>query len=108
MDDHTHAPAFSVERVLLCGLIPIARYYSCIHCGQDLTDWVMSQSLSEPSTCPSCEVEINERDIARAQRDTKFGCLWTLVSIVWLVLGFVALAGVVWMFTGPQPLIRFR
>jgi hypothetical protein len=108
MDDHTRVPAFSVYRVTLAGLIPLTRYYSCIHCEHDLTDWVMKQSTSEPSTCPNCEVRIDERDIAGAQRDTKFGCLWTLASIAALILATAAIVGVIWLFTGPQPLIRFR
>jgi hypothetical protein len=86
MDDRTRVPAFTVHRMTLGGLIPLARYYYCIHCEHDLTDWVMKQSPSEPSTCPNCEVRIDERDIARAQRNTKLGCLWTLVSIACLFL----------------------
>jgi hypothetical protein len=107
-DERTPGPAFHVDRVLLSGLIPIARYYTCIYCGHDLTDWIMTQSINEPSLCPNCEIPISERDIARAQRDTKLGCLWTLLSIACLLLGFAAVVGVVWLLTGPRPLIRFR
>lgn len=108
MDDQTRVPAFSSHRVLLAGLIPIARYYNCNYCDHDLSDWVMQQSPSEPSTCPNCEVRIDERDIAQAQRDTKLGCLWTLVSIACLLFGFAAVVGIIWLVTSPQPLIRFR
>ena len=108
MDDQTRVTAFKVDRVMLAGLIPIARYYYCAHCEHDLTDWVMKQSRSESSTCPNCEIRIDERDIAQAQRDTRLGCLWTLVSIVCLLVAAVAVVGVVWLMTGPQPLIRFR
>jgi hypothetical protein len=108
MDDQTRVPAFKVDRLMLAGLIPIARYYYCAHCEHDLTDWVMKQSRSESSTCPNCEIRIDERDIAQAQRDTKLGCLWTLVSIACLLVAAAALVGLVWLMTGPQPLIRFR
>ena len=108
MDDQSHVPAFGVYQVTLGGLIPLTRYYNCIHCEHDLTDWVMKQSPSEPSTCPNCEVGIDESDIAQAQRDNKFGCLWTLASIAGLLLATAALVGIIWLFTGPQPLIRFR
>jgi hypothetical protein len=101
MEDHAPAPAFSVNRVLLCGLIPIARYYNCIHCGHDLTDWVKTQSLSEPTSCPNCKAGIDKRSIAQAQRDAKLGCLWTLVSIACLLVGFAAVVGVIWLMTGP-------
>ena len=107
MDDHTGVPAFSVYRVTYGGLIPLARYYHCTRCEHDLTDWVMKQSPSEPSTCPNCEVRIDEKDIAQAQRDTKLGCLWTLVSIAGLILAAAAIVGVVWLLTDPQLLNRF-
>jgi DNA-directed RNA polymerase subunit RPC12/RpoP len=108
MDDQSHVPAFSVHRVTLGGLIPLARYYNCMRCDHYLTDWVMKQSPSDPSTCPNCEVRIDERAIAQAQRDTKLGCLWTLASIAGLILAAAAIVVVIWLFTGPQPLIRFR
>lgn len=106
MDDHMRVPAFNVHKVTLGGLIPLARYYHCIYCDHDLSDWVMQQSPSEPSACPNCEVPIFEKDISQAQRDTKLGCLWTLVSIALLILIFAGTAGVIWLITGPQPLIR--
>ena len=106
MDDSARVPAFAVHRVTFGGLIPLARYYNCIHCEHDLTDWVMKQSPRESSNCPNCEVRIDARDIAQAQRDTKLGCLWTPVSIVCLLLVFAAVVGVLWLITGPQPLIR--
>jgi DNA-directed RNA polymerase subunit RPC12/RpoP len=107
MDDRTQEPAFHVDRVLLSGLIPIARYYSCIRCGHDLTDWVMTQSPNQGANCPQCGVRIDERDIAQAQRDTKLGPVWTLLTIVCLILGVATLVGMIWVMTGPQPLIRF-
>ena len=100
-------PTINVYRVEFGGVIPLTRYYSCVHCEHDLTDWVEKQSASEPSSCPNCGVRIDERDIAQAQRDTKFGCLWTLASIVGIILAFAVAVGVVWLFTGPRPLIQF-
>jgi hypothetical protein len=108
MDDPLHAPTLDVHRVTLGGLIPLARYYSCIRCDHDLSDWVMEQSACEPSPCPNCHASIDASDIAQAQRDTRFGCFWTLASIVGFVGVMAALVGVLWLFTGPQPLIRFR
>jgi DNA-directed RNA polymerase subunit RPC12/RpoP len=108
MDDDPAAPGLIVHRVTFGGLIPLARYYNCTRCDHDLTDWVMKRSPNEPSTCPNCEVRIGETDIARAQRDTKLGCLWTLVSIVGLVLASALVVGVVWLLTDPRLLNRFR
>ena len=108
LDDHSRMPSFNIHRVTFGGLIPLARYYNCIHCDQNLTDWVMKQSPSEPSTCPNSQIRIDEGDIARAQRDTKLGCLWTLASIAGLILAMAAIVAIVWQFTGPRPLIRFR
>ena len=108
MDDRSHVPTLDVCRVALGGVIPLTRYYSCMRCEYDLTDWVTEQPPGESSHCPNCEVRIDERDIAQAQRDTKLGCLYTLTSIVGLILAMAALVGVVWLFTGPQPLIRFQ
>jgi hypothetical protein len=108
MDDDTETPSFTVHRVTFGGLIPLARYYNCTRCERDLTDWVMKQSPSEPSSCPNCKVRIGERDIARAQRDTKLGCLWTFVSIAGLVLASAVVVGVVWLLTDPRLLNRFR
>ncbi len=101
MEDQPRVPAFNVHRVMLGGLIPLARYYNCIHCDQDLTDWVMQQSPGEPATCPNCAARVDERDIARAQRDTKLGCLWTVGSIACLLLGFAAVVAIIWLVTGP-------
>ncbi len=89
MDDQTRVPAFNVHRVLLTGLIPLARYYNCIYCDHDLSDWVMKQSPTEPSFCPNCEA-------------------WTLVGIACLLVVFAAVVGVIWVLSSPQPLIRFR
>jgi DNA-directed RNA polymerase subunit RPC12/RpoP len=106
MDEDLHVPAFIVHRVTFGGLIPLARYYYCIHCEHELTDWVMQQSPSESLACPNCEARIDARDIAQAQRDTKLGCLWTPVSIACLVTALAAVVGVVWLLTGPKPWIR--
>jgi hypothetical protein len=100
-------PTINVYRVELGGVIPLARYFSCAYCEHDLTDWVMEQRSSEPSTCPNCGALIAEKDIAQAQRDTKYGCLWTLASIVGILLALAATVGVIWLFTGPRPLIQF-
>jgi DNA-directed RNA polymerase subunit RPC12/RpoP len=108
MDDKTQEPAFSVHRVTIGGLIPLARYYNCIRCDQELTDWVLKQSPAESSACPNCEARIDERDIAQAQRDTRLGCVWTLVGVASVLLVTIALVGIIWLFAGPQPLIRFR
>ena len=100
-------PTINVYRVQLGGVIPLTRYYYCIYCEHELTDWVMEQSPSEPSTCPNCQAHIAEKEIAQAQRDTKYGCVWTLVSIVGLILASAAAVGVAWLFTGPRPWIKF-
>ena len=86
MTEPTRVPAFRVHKVTLGGLIPIGRYFHCIYCDQDLTDWVMKQPPAEVSACPNCQARIEERDIAQAQRDTKLGCLWTVLSVVVLIL----------------------
>ena len=98
----SHVPAFSVYQVTMGGVILLTCYYSCIHCEHDLTDWVMKQSPSEPSACPNCEVRIDERDIAKAQRDAKREPLWTLVSIVCFFLVLAGITGVIWLVTGPR------
>jgi hypothetical protein len=106
-DERGNSPeALIVHRVTFGGLIPLARYYYCGHCEHDLSDWVMKRSPSEPSRCPNCHADVGEKDIARARRDTKLGCLWTVVSIFGLLLGLAAVVGIVWLVTGPQPLIR--
>jgi len=106
MDDPTRVPAFNVYRATIGGLIPLARFYTCIYCEQDLTDWVMQQSPGQPSACPNCEVDIDEKDIAQAHRDTKFGCLWTLVGVASVIMVSAAIVGVLWLVTGPQPWLR--
>jgi hypothetical protein len=100
MHDQSQEPAFHVHRVMLGGLVPLARYYNCIRCDHDLTDWVMEQSPGQPS-CPNCEARIDEKDIAQAQYDTKFGCLWTIASIAGIILATAGLVGIIWLFTGP-------
>lgn len=107
-DDDADANGLSVCRVTFGGLIPLTRYYYCPRCEQDLTDWVMTQSPSERSACPNCELGIGAPDIARAQRDTKLGCVWTLASIVGLLLAAAIVVGVVWVLTDPRLLNRFR
>ena len=102
------APAFRVHQATMCGFIPLARYFSCARCERELTDWVMKQSVGEPSACPNCEVRIGEKDLAQAQRDTKLGCLRTLVAIVCGFLALAAAVGVAWLMTDPRFLNRFR
>jgi hypothetical protein len=99
-------PTINVYRVEL-GFIPLTRYYHCVYCEHDLTDWVVEQPPGEPSACPNCEGHIAARDIAQAQRDTKYGCLWTIASIVGFAIAAAAAVGVIWLFTGPRPLITF-
>ena len=106
MDDQTRIPAFNVHEATMGGLIPLARYYYCISCEHDLTDWVMKQSAGVSSICPNCQVHIDEKDIAQAQRDTRFGCLWTIVAIASLFLFMAAILGLVWLMTGRRPWIR--
>ena len=107
MDDRPHAPAFNVYLVELCGIIPLTRYYSCVHCEYDLTDWITKQSPGESSACPNCDVRIDESDIAQAQHHDKFIYLWMLAKIAGLILAMAAAAGFIWLFVGPGRLIQF-
>ena len=47
------------------------------------------------------------RRTSRSAADTKFGCLWTLLSIIGLTVGTAVVVAVIWLFTGPNPMIRF-
>lgn len=103
MEDGKPSPAFIVIKMTIAGFVPTGRLYYCIYCEQDLSDWVMKQSPDEPAACPHCEVPIEAAQISQAQRETKIGCLLSLVGFASLLLIPVAIAAVLWLMYAPRP-----
>ena len=103
MEDGKLRPAFIVVKMTIAGFVPAGRLYYCVHCEQDLSDWVMKQSPDEPSACPHCEIPIAAEQIFQAQRETKIGCLLSLVGFASLILIPAAIVGVLWLMHAPRP-----
>lgn len=102
MDPVDPKPAFIVYRMTIAGFMPSGRLFYCIRCQQDLSDWVMTQSRSETTACPHCEAPVDAEHIAQAQRETKMGCLWSLVGFACMLLLPAAFAALMWLLYGPR------
>jgi len=47
----------------------------------------MKQSPDRPSACPKCDLSIKAQHIAQAQRESKIGCLLTLIAFAsWFLI----------------------
>ena len=97
MQDETRPSPFIVYKSSI-GFIPVDRSYYCIACEQDISLWVLKQPRDEDTACPHCGMPIDAEHVAQAQRETKFGCLLSIVALASLFLIPAAIAVVtVWL-----------
>ena len=103
MENGEPRPAFIVVKMTIAGFVPSGRLYYCSQCEHDLSDWVMTQSPDGASACPRCKVPIAGQQISQAQRETRNGCLLSLVGFALLLLIPAAIVAVLWLMYAPRP-----
>lgn len=100
LTDHELSP-FLVYKTTMLGFVPVGRLYYCIRCEQELSEWVMKQPADESSACPHCHYPIQAEHIAQAQRETKVGCLLSLLGFASLFLIPAAIIAVTLLLSRP-------
>jgi hypothetical protein len=97
MDNDQRPPSFTVRKMAIAVLFPVAHFYYCIECENELSEWIMEQSPGNPTACPHCNCPIEAEHIAQAQRETKTGFLLSIGCFGSLFLVPAAIAAVIWL-----------